>query len=404
MSEAALPRAAGVPWYQRAGVWIGIATGPGTFTVGGALSAALPLTALMFVIPVGALMLAALTVAQALVSRRRREASTERAVTAFGANLGAISLNLIVAVGTLGWFSFYAGLAGFAAATLFGLPGWAGALAVAAGLYIVNAVGLDRWNSLVWVTAISTIGVALFALHSVGTAWAPDRATGIGPGEFLWGTGSVVAYGLLFALRSGDFSWDLDRDGDVLKAGLSLYLPLVVFLAIGALVYRAAGDYNIADVLSRNESAWLGNVFLIISVIAPAMSGFHSGSLAIPTFSPLGKRSSAVLIAALGFVLGALRFDRQLLLFLDLLGSFMAPALVVMLLMALWKHSPSRAAALVAWMLGSAAALLDKWQGELSPVLVGGVVSLAAMSLSTGWSYLAARSARPAESEGQSER
>jgi purine-cytosine permease-like protein len=186
----------------------------------------------------------------------------------------------------------------------------------------------------------------------------------------------VVAYGLLFAVRVGDFAWDLERDDDVFKAGLSLYIPLVIFLSIGALTYRAVGDWNIADVLARSESTALGNIFLIISVIAPAMSGFHSGSLAIPTFTPLGKRGSTILIAVLGFALGAVRFDRQLLLFLDLLGSFLAPALVVMLLMAVLKNSPSRTAALVAWMAGSAAALVVKWQGEISPVLVGIAVSL----------------------------
>ncbi len=156
-------------------------------------------------------------------------------------------------------------------------------------------------------------------------------------------------------------------------------------------MYRAAGDYNIADVLSRNQSAWLGNVFLIISVIAPTMSAFHSGNLAIPTFSPLGKRASAVLIAALGFVLGAARFDRQLLLFLELLAAFIAPALVVMLLMALLRPSLSRNAAMVAWLAGSLAALLSKFHGDLSPVLVGAAVSLVVLGLAIARANVVAR-------------
>jgi purine-cytosine permease-like protein len=338
----------------------------------------LPLNSLFLIIPIGALVLAGLTMAQAFVCRRRREPSTVRAVNSFGPNWGSTLLNVIVALGTLGWFSFYAGLAGFAMATLVDLPGWLGALIISVGLYLVNILGLDRWNALVWVTALSTVGVAAYAMYSVGTTWAPDRTASIGAGEFLWAIGSVVAYGLLFAVRVGDFAWDLERDDDVLKAGLSLYIPLVIFLSIGALTYRAVGDWNIADVLARSESTALGNIFLIISVIAPAMSGFHSGSLAIPTFTPLGKRGSTILIAVLGFALGAVRFDRQLLLFLDLLGSFLAPALVVMLLMAVLKNSPGRAAALVAWMAGSAAALAAKWQGEISPVLVGIAVCLVA--------------------------
>ncbi len=325
--------------------------------------------------------MAALTVAQAMVSRRRREPSSQRAVSAFGQNLGANLLNVIVALGALGFVSFYVGLAGYAAATLLNVPGWLGALLVAGGLYVVNAAGLDRWNSLAWLTAISTSGVAIFAFYSVGTAWAADTTSSLGADGFLWAIGSILAYGMFFALRSGDFSWDLDRDEDVVKAGLTLFIPLVIFLFIGALVYRAAGDYNIADVLARKQSIWLSNVLLIISVIAPVVSGFHSGELAIPTFSPMGKRGSAILIATLAFVFGTLRFDHELLLFLDLLGAFIAPALAVMLLVALWKNATSPAAALGAWALGSAAALLSKWQGALSPVLVGGGVSVLVLSL-----------------------
>lgn len=384
-----------VPWYQRAGVWFGIATGPGTFTVGGALSAQLPLTALLIVIPIGALLLTVLTAAQALVSRRRSEPSTERAVSAFGQNLGAVLLNLVVALGTLGWFSFYVGLAGFSMANLLDQPGWVGALIIAAGLLTVNAIGLNRWNALVWVTAISTVGVALFALLSAGTQWAPDKTTSIGVGDFLWGMGGVVAYGLLFALRAGDFAWDLERDDDVLKAGLALYVPLMIFLAIGALTYRAVGDWNIADVLGRTKSAALGNIFLIVSVIGPSLSGFHSGSLAIPTFAPLSRRAGAVVIAVLGFVLGVLRFDHELLLFLDLLGAFIAPALVAMLLMALLKNSIPRSVALAAWGFGSVVALLSKWLGDFSPVLVGAGGSIVVLCIFVGWRYLITRRVQP---------
>lgn len=371
-----------IPWYRRAGVWIGIATGPGTFTVGGALSAHLPLAWLLLIIPLGALALAGLTVAQGVESRRRRENSTGRSLSAFGTNWGATLLNLIVVLGTLGWFSFYCGLAGSSVANLFNLPPWVGSLVIALGLLILHEIGLDRWNFLVWLTAISTLGVAVFAFVNAGSGWAPDQPATFGVGEFLWGLGSVIAYGLLFALRVGDFSWDLDGDADVVKSGVALLLPLVLFLGIGALTYRAVGDWNMADVLARSKSAALGNIFLILSIIAPALSSPHSGGLAVSSFTPLSRRAGAVLICALGFVLGAARFDRQLLLFLDLLGAFIAPALVVMLLMAGLKNSPGNRVALLAWLAGSAAALLAKSQPQLSSALVGMAVSLAVVGLS----------------------
>lgn len=370
-----------VPWYRRAGVWIGIGTGPGTFTVGGALSAHLPLVWLFVVVPAGALVLAALTVSQAVVSRRRREASARRAVSAFGHNFGAVLLNLIIALGSLGWYGFYAGLAGFAAATLLHLPGWVGSLCIVAALYVVYVIGLNRWNSLVWLTAVSTICVALFALLTAGTRLAPDRVTTMSIGGFIWGAGIVITYGLLFALRVGDFSWDLSSDRDVIKSGLALFVPISLFMLIGAVVYRATGDYNIADVLARNRSAELGNLFLILAVIAPSMSGFHSANLVLAA-SPAGKRLGPVVISLLGFVLGALRFDHELLLFLDVLGAFIAPALVVMLSIALLKRDFSRRAAIIAWLVGSAVALATKYSTHLSPALAGAAVSVAIFA---GW-------------------
>jgi hypothetical protein len=87
-----------------------------------------------------------------------------------------------------------------------------------------------------------------------------------------------------------------------------------------------------------------------------------------------------------------------LLLFLDLLGAFIAPALVVMLLSVWLKNRPSCAAVLSAWLLGSAAALLSKWQGDLSPVLVGAGVSILMLCIFVGWSRLTVRQVEP---EGQ---
>lgn len=382
-----------VPWHRRAGVWIGIGTGPGTFIVGGALSAHLPLLSLLLVIPVGAAVLASLTVAQGIVSQRRREASARRAVTAFGPGFASVLLNVIIALGSLGWFGFYAGLAGFAAANLLELPPWAGTVLVVILLYLVYIIGLNRWNSFVWLTAVSTICVAIFALHSAGTRLSPDTVTRLSAGSFVWGAGAVITYGMLFALRVGDFSWDLHTSVDVVKSGLALFIPITAFMLIGAVVYRATGDYNIADVLAKNQSATLGNLFLIISVIAPSMSGFHSAQLVVAS-SRTGAHLGAVVIALFGLGLGILRFDHELLLFLDVLGAFIAPALVVMLIIALIKKGFSRTGAIVSWLFGSAIALATKYSGDLSPVLVGAAVSIVFFSAWIGVSGLHARAPR----------
>ena len=77
-----------VPWYRRAGVWLGIGINPGSITIGGTLAADIPLRYLLFLIPIGALALLALTVTQGMISRHRREPLAKRAETTFGLGLG----------------------------------------------------------------------------------------------------------------------------------------------------------------------------------------------------------------------------------------------------------------------------------------------------------------------------
>lgn len=383
MSDLSSSLGTGVPWHRRAGVWIGIATGPGALTVGGGLAARLSLSTLLLVIPLGALALTALAVAQGIISRRRREPLARRATSTFGPGPRAGLLNLVMALGMMGWVSFYVGIAGFSLANLLRLPGWAGAFLVAIALLLLSEMGLDRWNLLVWITTLSALGAAIFALVVVGTRPVLEAEAGIRPHEFLWGVGSVVAYGIVFAVRAGDFTWDLETDADVCKVGVALLLPLLIFLGIGVVLYHSVGDWNLADILARTRSAALGHLFLVLSIVAPALSGFHSGSLAIQSLVPLSRRQSMGFICIIGFLLGAVRFDRQLLLFLDLLGALLPPALAIMLLVPVLKREPPRSAALSAWLLGAAAAVLVKLQGQLSHMVIGAAVSMAALKVMT---------------------
>lgn len=390
------PRTVGVPWFRRAGVWIGIATGPGALTVGGGLAAQLPLPTLLLVIPLGALALTALAVAQGISGRRRREPLTRQAASTFGPGINAGLLNLVMALGMMGWVSFYVGIAGFSLANLLDLPGWAGALLVATALLVLSELGLDRWNQLVWITSLSALGAAIFALVVVGARPVMEPMTGVRPYDLLWGVGSVVAYGIVFAVRAGDFTWDLRADSDVYKDGIALLFPLLAFLTIGAVLYRTVGGWNLADILARIQSAALGHLFLILSIVAPALSGFHSGALAIKSIVPLSRRQSTGLIFIVGFLLGAARFDHQLLLFLDLLGAVLPPSLVVMLLVPMLEREVPRTAALTAWLLGAVTAVLFKLQGQLSYMVVGAAVSIAALKI------MANRSKRTGDSRDQS--
>lgn len=379
MPESVRSDTTGVPWYRRAGVWVGIGTGPGALSVGGGLAAQLSLPTLLVAVPVGALLLTALAVAQGAVSRQRREPLAQRASSTFGAGLGAGLVNLAILLGMIGWASFYVGIAGFSLATLLSLPSWAGAFLVVLALWALNELGLDRWNLLVWITTFSALGAAIFALVIMGARPTSGGEAGVSLREFLWGTGSVVTYGIVFAARAGDFTWDLEADSDVYKAGLALLVPLLIFLGIGAGLYQMVGDWNLADILAQHQSAGLGHLFLILSIIAPALSGLHSGALALESLASLNSRQSAGLICSASFVLGATRFDRWLLSFLDVLGAAIPPALVIMLLTAVLADKPRRSTALAAWTAGAVVSVILKLQGQLAHMVVGAGVSIAVL-------------------------
>lgn len=361
--------ATGIPWYRRAGIWIGIGTGPGVIVVGGGLAASLSLPALLLAIPIGALALAALAVGQSVMSRRLRLPLAGRAVHAFGPGFGAGFLNLMVALSMMGWFSFYVGISGFSLSDLLQLPGWVGPLLIAGTLWVLSQLGLNRWNFVVWVTTLS-------ALLAAGARPSPAAGGGFTAPQLLWGIGTVVSYGIVFAMRSSDFTWDLATDSDVVKSGLAFLIPFLILLGVGVLLFQATGEWNLADILARKPSAALGHLFLILAVISPALSGLHSAVLALESISPLSRQHGLILMSLVGFLLGATRFDHHLLWFLDWRGAVLPPALVVMLAVAVLPQKPPATAALAGWLAGAAVAIVLKAEGQLAHIIAGAVVSL----------------------------
>lgn len=370
-----------VPWYKRAGVWVSLGASPGAFVVGGGLAANLPLPVLLLSIPLGGLILTSVTVSEGIVARRRHQPMTRRAASTFGPGLGAGLLNFAMAFGTLGWLSFYFGIAGFSLAKLLNLPDWSGPLILASGSLMLNELGLNRWNILVWVTTISAMGAALIALTVVEPHPVPPLPQDFGLPEIFWGIGSVVSYSTVFAVRCSDFTWDLKSDRDVIKDGLTFFGPLMISLSIGVILYQTTGGWNLADILARTPSARLGHIFLILSVMGPILTNFHSGSLALSDLVPLNRRQGVFLMGVAGFVLGATRFDHQLIPFLDLLGAVLPPALAVLLATAIMRQRARPVTALVAWLAGSGIALVFKLQGQLIHLAVGAIVSLVVLQL-----------------------
>ena len=365
-----------VVWYQRAGIWLGLATSPGALVVGGGLGAQLPINALFFVIPLGALILTALTVTQGIVSRRRRETLPQRADHTFGSGGGFVLFNLVMVLSTIGWVSFYMGIAGYSLAILLNLSGWLGVFLLTASVLALGELKLNRWNFLVWITNISALGAAAVALNVVEPKPIQPTAPNVGLMMLIWGVGSVIAYSSAFAARCPDFTWDMAGDLEIVKDGATYFGPVIIMLGIGVTLYQRTGEWNLADILAQTPSAGLGHLFLVLAVISPVMTNFHSATIALQSLVPVSRRQGYLFFAVFGFIFGATRFDRQLLPFLDVLGATMIPLLIVMLLSVIPNWPTSKRVALVAWLCGSATAILFKWQGQLIHLVAGAAVSL----------------------------
>ncbi|MCB0008472.1 MAG: hypothetical protein KDE04_18530 [Anaerolineales bacterium] len=379
-------------WYQRAAVYVGIGINPASISLGGSLARILPWRPLLLVFLVGTGLLFGLILGQGLASRRRQAPLAQRAADTFGSRYGAPLLNLMMAVGMVGWGGFHvgvsgAGIAGLLRALGLSWPGWVGTLLMITAVLVLSLLGITRWNALLWVTTSAALALSVFTLVAVDASLVfPEPAGPIALADYFWAIGTVIAYAILFSLRSADFSWDLSHDADVVKAAGLFAVTLMTAMIVGAILFNTTGDWNLAGILANVRLAALGQTFLVVAVLSAALSSLHSGQLALSSLTRLPQRVSLIAMSIVIFVLAAYRFDLQLLAFLDVVSALLPPSLVVMLVLPwfeAWEPDKERRhnVALWAWLLGAGAALVFKLQGELAHVLVGALVSLAVL----GW-------------------
>ena len=340
----------------------------------------IPFPHLLWVLPAGALLLVLISISQGLLGRQRRERLAGLAAHTIGTQ-GARLLSLLMAIGLIGWSGFHGGVSGASTAQLLHLPQWAGAVLIIAPLYLLSIFGINRWAALSWVTTGAALALTIFALTAVDLSARPLIAlnqppTALTLSALLRAFSTIIGYATLFSLRTPDFTWDFARQGDVVKVNCFYFVPLLFSLGVGALLYRATGNWNIADVLAQTHSAALGHLFLIVAVISPLISGWYSGAFAISHLTGLRPNQSTLFICILGFVLAATRFDQQLLPFLTYLSAGLGPALVLMLLVPRLKSPPATAYALGAWLAGAVIAVGMRAQGQPFDLLVGMGVSL----------------------------
>lgn len=363
---AALAR--GTPWYLRAGAWIGIGTSPGALITGAGLADGRSLTETAAVLVLGSGFVALLSVAQGLVSRRHRAATIQLAQQTFGAPAGPAAVAALVVVGVVCWTGFYIGLVAGALGDLLGTGPMAPAGVLAGAFWVVYRSGFRQWNALVAVTGVAALAVSVLILAGTPGADVVAPTRPLAAGSLVTGVGVVVAYGAVFTVRAADFTFDAARRRDVWLPGAALFTSLAAFLALGAAIARRSLSTDIGALVAGSATPELGVALLLLSILAPSVSGLHSGALGLGSLSRLPPVPGAGAVAAAAAVLGAARFDRLLLPFLVVLGAVVPPIAAVLIIQSRRRRGWH---AWTAWGTGSAVALAALAIGLPVAVLLG---------------------------------
>ncbi len=327
-------------------------------------------------------MLASLAVICGIIGRRYRATFARWSAHTFGLGVGAVLLNLMMALGMSGWGGFQMGLGGTSFGNLFGLPWWGGPLAMAILIVVLGNLNVNRWNVFVWLTTLSALALAVTALVAVGLRPSLEYVTEPFSAErAFWVVGSIISFASLFSLRSTDFTWDLASDRDVIIDGLCFLGVFLISLVIGIQLFRTTGDWDLAQILAGTPLAILGQIFLFVSLLSPALSTMHSGALAWAEILPLKYWQGSLILVGIGLILGLLRFDRELLTFLDWVGAILPPAMVVMIISAWWVKKPPPRLTLFAWLVGAATAMAFKLNGQIIHLAAGAIVSYGVLVL-----------------------
>ena len=372
----------GAPWYLRLGAWIGIGTSPGALMAGAGMAAVGAPVATLVGVAAGVVLLTALAVANGVRGQRLGAPTVELARRVFGPRAGPRVVATLITMGVAGWSGVYFGVAGTALATLLGVPVWLACLPVAATVWLIYRGGFRRWNLLVGLTGVAAVAVAVLSYAAIrpgGGAPAVVAGDGVAQvGQALLIAGLVVSFAAVFALRSPDFTWDARHPRDVWRAGAVLALTLLVFLLLGVGIYRQLGQWDLAQLVHRSTRPALGALLLTLSVLAPVVSGLHSGALGLARVAGWRAHAGAALVLVSALTLGATGFHVRLLGFMAVIGAVLAPVMPVLLLAGARYRARHGWAA---WLAGSGTSLALVALGVPVHVVVGICVAAAGMVL-----------------------
>lgn len=385
-------------WYGRAGAWLEIGTSAAGLLFGASLAARhdgqVPLPNVLLAVGVAA----ALLYAQGALGLRPPlgdGATLPDLTPRYLARGGAVALNAALTAGMTGWFGFNTGLGGTALAALVGAPPALGSLVLGAAILAVSLAGMVRWNVVAIITTLSALALVGVVVAAVGDPAVPVRLRPGSLDTLLVDISAAVGFVAVFAVRAPDFTVGLHRRADLAALVAVLIVPMLLVAGAGVALHRAIGSAQLVQWLAQSDNLAAANLLVALAVVAPSFSAMYSGSLALQSVTPLNARQAMLAIALPGLVLGILRFDRLLPLWLTVLGAALPPVVVPMVVEARARRRgrAPRRVPLWSWLPASVLAVGLDVAGQHSAAVLG--LALAA-ALTTVWRRQDARSAAAA--------
>jgi hypothetical protein len=314
-----------------AGVWLGIGTSPAALVLGASLAerhqGALPWP----VIAVGAVVALALLLGQGRIGLAPPHGDGGTLAQVLPEYLTRPQRTLVgwlLVAAMAGWLAFNAGLGGAALAALTGTAPAIGVAAFGLPLLLLALSGMSRWNAVaVIATASALVLVVQVAVVAVRHPSAQVPLTSdLGPPLLaLADIGALVGYVAVFSVRGPDFTARMRGRADLVVCVALLMVPLLLVTTAGALLWWTTGTTDLVVELERSPA---GTALVAVAMVAPALTAFFSGGLALESVTPWSFRVGVLVVAVPGLLLGAIGLHQRMLGLLVVLGAAL-PSLVV---------------------------------------------------------------------------
>jgi hypothetical protein len=323
-----------VRWTRYAGAWLAIGSSPGALVLGAQLADEGGSLPLVWLLP-AVVLVAALLLLHGRLGLRPPLGSGQTFAQLSRDYLSAparTAVGLLIAAGMVGWVGFGVGIGGESLGRVAGVPAPVCVLALGAFVLLMAVSDVRYWNRVAVATTALTLVAAPLLLLGVDRVQSPV-STAAGPAaDAVVLLAAFVGYVAVFMLRSPDFTAGLAHRAELLACVAALVVPALGLVLVGAALHLSGdtgGDASLAAVAAmRVGGVPVGDLLVVVAVLAPAIAAAYSGGLALQASSGARARVATAVITALGLLLGLLGFHRELVGWLSLLAGIGPPIAV----------------------------------------------------------------------------